>query len=85
MSNKSVEEFLGSKTVVQTNEIVELLGCSKRSLCRWQDDQEYVNPMPRPYAIGRGIIGGNRFDSAKILEWYQSLPLQKKSKAQLVS
>lgn len=33
--------------------------------------------MPKPYAIGRRI-GGNLFAAAKILEWYQNLPLQKK-------
>lgn len=78
MAENSVEDVLKSKPFIRRESLTELLGCSKRSLLRWQDQDSYINPMPRPFASGRGVGGGDSFDSSAVLKWYKTLPLRKK-------
>ena len=77
--NMTIQEALGSSPVIRTSDLVEIFGCSTRTLCRWQDQKYYANPMPRPFSGGRGV--DYSYDSSKLVAWYQTWPLQKKALA----
>ena len=73
--NMTIQEALKSSPVIRTSDLVEIFGCSTRTLCRWQDQKYYANPMPRPFSGGRGV--DYSYDSSKLVEWYNTWPLQK--------
>lgn len=75
-SGMTIEQALSSAPVLKTPDLVELFGRSTRTLNRWQNPEEYENPMPKPFSECRGA--GNNYDSGRILEWYQSWPIRKK-------
>lgn len=72
----TIEQAIKSRPVLKTVDLVEILGRSTRTLNRWQNTEEFENPMPRPFSECRGA--GNNYDSGKILEWYHTLPIRKK-------
>ena len=75
-SGMTIETALKSVPILKTPDLVELFGRSPRALNRWQDPNEYENPMPKPFSECRGA--GNNYDSGKILQWYLDLPIRKK-------
>ncbi|WP_277559401.1 hypothetical protein [Acinetobacter beijerinckii] len=72
----TIEEALKSEPVLKTADLEQILKRSSRTLCRWQDEDLFENPMPKPFSACRN--SGNNYDSGKILAWFQSLPLRKK-------
>ncbi len=70
----SVESYLASKPVINTQELSKLLRRTPRTLHRWQDEKLYENPMPRPFSASRGSF--SCYDADKILQWYKTLPLK---------
>ena len=72
----TIKQALKSVPILKTPDLVELFGRSTRTLNRWQDPNEYENPMPRPFSECRG--SGNNYDSGKLLQWYESWTIRKK-------
>ena len=72
----TIEQALQSIPVLKPPDLVDIFGRSKRTLNRWQNHEEFENPMPRPFSESRG--GGNNYDSGKVLDWYHTLPIRKK-------
>ena len=72
----TIEQALQSMPVLRTLDLVDIFGRSTRTLNRWQIQEEFETPMPKPFSECRGA--GNNYDSSKVLDWYYTLPIRKK-------
>ena len=76
---KTIEGILKSTPTIKTSTLAEILGRTARTLYRWQDESMWQNPMPSPFSSARGVR--NVYNSGKILEWFKTLPMRKKTLA----
>lgn len=72
----TLEQALKSKPTFKTGELLYLLRVTSRSFNRWQNEKDYLNPMPKPLFGGKS--SENIFDGGQLLDWYKTLPLKKR-------